>query len=314
MCCLFGMVNYSGMKNPIADSLVNYLAQEATVRGMHSTGIAYNKNDRLVVYKRPKNAFEMDFKGLSECICVTGHTRHATQGSYKNNYNNHPFYGTCDNARFALAHNGVLWNDKSLRKRYDLPKVKVETDSYISVQLLEDFGTLDTNSISRMAEMVQGSFTFSILDSSDTLWLVKGDNPLSIIHFPQLELYVYASTTNILFTAISQTDLVTDIANGDFEMITVKSGDILTIDKHGVRNTYRFDFDEYGGWGWNWQTYTAPVNNYFEDEYEAQYLDTLKVVARGMGFDDDDIMELYQGGYTLDEIEDFIYSFYPNRR
>ena len=88
MCCLFGMVNYSGIKNPIADSLVNYLAQEATVRGMHSTGIAYNKNDRLVVYKRPKNAFEMDFKGLSECVCVTGHTRHATQGSYKNNYNN----------------------------------------------------------------------------------------------------------------------------------------------------------------------------------------------------------------------------------
>ena len=139
MCCLFGVVNYSGMKNPVIDSLVNYLAQEATIRGMHSTGIAYNKNGKLTVYKKPKNAYEMNFTGLNECRCISGHTRHATQGDYKKNYNNHPFYGTCDNVRFALSHNGVLWNDVNLRKKFDLPREKVETDSYIAVQLLEHF-------------------------------------------------------------------------------------------------------------------------------------------------------------------------------
>lgn len=318
MCCLFGMVNYSGMKNPIADNLVNYLAQEATIRGMHSTGIAYNKNNRLVVYKRPKNAYEMNFQGLKDCACVMGHTRHATQGSYKKNYNNHPFPGTCENAKFALAHNGVLWNDATLRKNYNLPRNKVETDSYIAVQLLEDFGTLDINAVSRMAEMVQGSFTFTMIDDTDKLWIVKGDNPLSIIHFPQLGLYVYASTAQILLTAVCRTELADDIANGDFEMVSVKDGDILTIDKNGYISRYSFDFDAYGAWGYNWQNYyhateSATVTDYWESDYDMEYLDNLKSVARGMGFMDEDIMELYNDGYTLDEIEEFIYSFYPNR-
>lgn len=315
MCCLFGMVNYSGMKNPIADELVNYLAQESTIRGMHSTGIAYNKNGKLVVYKKPKNAYDMNFQGLKECVCVMGHTRHATQGSHTKNYNNHPFKGKCINAKFALAHNGVLWNDATLRKQYNLPTVKIETDSYIAVQLLEDIGTLDINNVSRMAELVQGSFTFTLLDDTNKLWIVKGDNPISIIHFPQFGMYAYASTSQILFTALSRTDLVEDIASGDFHMLTINDGDIITIDKDGVIQAYKFNFDMYGAWGYNWQSYnTTTQKNYWETDYDTDYLESIKAVARGMGFDDDDIMELYNDGYTLDEIEDFIYSFYPNRK
>lgn len=45
-----------------------------------------------------------------------GHTRHTTQGNEKRNYNNHPFTGKCKNLKFAIAHNGVLFNDKELRK------------------------------------------------------------------------------------------------------------------------------------------------------------------------------------------------------
>ena len=143
------------MKNPVIDDLVNNLAQEATIRGMHSTGIAYNKGDKLIVYKKPKNAYELNFKGLNDCVCVTGHTRHATQGSYKKNYNNHPFYGTCKNAKFALSHNGVLWNDTTLRKKYGLPADRIETDSYIAVQLLEHFETLNVENVAKLIETTE---------------------------------------------------------------------------------------------------------------------------------------------------------------
>ncbi len=64
-------------------------------------------------------------------------TSHATQGEVKKNYNNHPFFGNCKNLKFALAHNGIITNDDILRKEHKLPKTKIETDSYIAVQLLE---------------------------------------------------------------------------------------------------------------------------------------------------------------------------------
>ena len=64
-----------------------------------------------------------------------------TQGNEKFNYNNHPFYGHADK-NFAFAHNGVLYNDIEVRKEKHLPKTKIETDSYVAVQLIEQQGKL----------------------------------------------------------------------------------------------------------------------------------------------------------------------------
>ena len=239
-----------------------------------------------------------------------------TQGSEKYNENNHPFHGYAGGNHFALAHNGVLYNDKILRKKMKLPATKIETDSYIAVQLLEHFKTLSVENVARMAELVSGSFSFTMTDNNDTLWIVKGDSPLAMIHFPRLKLYVYASTKQILFSAISHTDLVEDISSGDFEMLSFRGGDIVQIDKHGTVIINRFEYDEYSSWGYNWRNYTNESNdtksytNWYTDEI---WLEDLKSVARGMGFDDEDIEQLYNDGYTLDEIEDFIYSFYPTR-
>ena len=43
----------------------------------------------------------------------------------------------------ALAHNGVLYNDRELRREQHLPTTPIETDSYIAVQLLEQGQQLD---------------------------------------------------------------------------------------------------------------------------------------------------------------------------
>ena len=134
--------------------------------------------------------------------------------------------GYCENAKFALSHNGVLWNDTTLRKKYNIAKNKIDTDSYIAVQLLEYFNELNFANIGKMAEAVKGSFSFTMTDTHDNLWLVKGDSPLTIAHFPDLKMYVYASTENILFSALSKTDFLGEIITGDFEIIVHRQRDV----------------------------------------------------------------------------------------
>ena len=137
MCCLFGFYNYSGKSIKDISDLTNSLAQQATIRGTDAAGIAYVNKSKITIYKEGKSAYLIDFKHSNDIISVLGHTRHSTQGSHKKNFNNHPFIGKCHNVDFALAHNGVIMNDKELRKKYKLPDTKIETDSYIAVQMLE---------------------------------------------------------------------------------------------------------------------------------------------------------------------------------
>lgn len=68
-----------------------------------------------------------------------GHTRMTTQGSEEKNYNP-PFLGCAGDLRFTLAHNGILHNDRMLRRSLKLPHTKIETDSYATVQLIERSG------------------------------------------------------------------------------------------------------------------------------------------------------------------------------
>ena len=125
-----------------------------------------------------------------------------TQGNAQFNQNNHPFLGQIDGSSFALAHNGVLWNDKELRMEETLPLTSVETDSYVAVQLLEQQKTLDFDSLQAMAEKVEGSFVFTVLDKDNSIWFVIGDNPLCIMFYDGF--LIYASTQEILCKTIKK--------------------------------------------------------------------------------------------------------------
>lgn len=121
-----------------------------------------------------------------------GHTRMTTQGSEKQNQNNHPFPGKAGATSFALAHNGVLHNDSALRRTHRLPGSRVQTDSYVAVQLLEEAGEISHTSLAAMAEELEGSFTFTVLTDQNSLFLLKGNNPLSLWYFPESGVYLYA--------------------------------------------------------------------------------------------------------------------------
>ena len=54
MCSLFGLIDFKGVLNThMKNKILNTLARECQVRGTDATGIAYNFNDRLRIYKRP---------------------------------------------------------------------------------------------------------------------------------------------------------------------------------------------------------------------------------------------------------------------
>ena len=299
MCCLFGFYNYSGQPIKNLSHLTNALAEEATVRGTDATGIAYNHKDKIVIHKEPKSAFQINFKHPDDIISVTGHTRHSTQGNKNKNYNNHPFSGHCKNANFALAHNGVLTNDFKLRKEWRLPNTKIETDSYVAVQLIEKKKILNSESIKFMSENISGSFAFSILDSNNTLWLIRGDSPLSLIHIPKYKLYVYASTEEILYKALVETKLFAEIKKGAFEEIEINSGDILNILSDGTIVYDKFEYIDNSYFGHcQWWNFGTSKNSYIDD---------LKSVAAYQGYSPDDVDELINSGFTPEEVEEYLY-------
>ena len=144
MCSLFGIIDFKGvLSTHTKNKILNTLARECQVRGTDATGIAYNFNDRLRIYKRPIPARKMRIHIPHGVNVVMGHTRMTTQGNAQFNQNNHPFSGHIDGNSFALAHNGVLWNDKELRVTENLAQTSVETDSYIDnplcVMYYDDF-------------------------------------------------------------------------------------------------------------------------------------------------------------------------------
>ena len=116
MCSLFGLIDFKEcLSTHTKNKILNTLARECQVRGTDATGIAYNFNDRLRIYKRPLPARKMKIHIPHGVNVVMGHTRMTTQGNAQFNQNNHPFLGRVGGNSFALAHNGVLWNDKELR-------------------------------------------------------------------------------------------------------------------------------------------------------------------------------------------------------
>ena len=316
MCGLFGFSSYDDQPVKELSKLTNSLARRSAVRGTDATGIAYCRGGSVNIHKEPRAADKMTFKHSDEVKVLTGHTRHGTQGSEKKNHNNHPFQGKAGNTRFALAHNGVLWNDDELKIKYRLPKTKIETDSYVAVQLIEHKRTLDADSLKFMAEQVDGSFSFSILDDKNNLYLVKGDSPLSILHFPRLKMYVYASTDEILYRALINTNLLSEIKNKDYDEIVLKEGEILKIKPVGTTEKTEFDYCRYYGKNWwdygFYRPYQTSIKSSKQSENAARqaYIEELEYVAMCQGIDPQVVGELMKENFTLEEIEDYLYEGY----
>lgn len=307
MCCLFGLVDRNhAIPSRRKSQILHALAAESEARGTDATGIAYNKNSGLTVYKRPIAGHKMRFYLPNETTVIMGHTRMTTGGSPKRNANNHPFSGRTKDGTFALAHNGILYNDYELRLNHALPKSQIETDSYVMVQLIEQAGELSFATLAFISEELFGPFTFSILDDRDNLWFIRGDNPLELRHYADIGVYLYASTAEILDKAIARLPF----RLGNYRKIEVKSGEIVRLDKSGeirrahfIPQTVPSVYAPYFG-GYSSRKQISYSNTH---DYESDYVAALMSEAERSGISARVVDDLLNDGYTLEEIEDFIY-------
>ncbi|MDO4157376.1 MAG: class II glutamine amidotransferase [Oscillospiraceae bacterium] len=290
MCAIFGFMDYGKrVSASVLKRLIKALSIEAECRGTDATGISYVKDGKMVTFKKAKPAHKVKLYFPKETTAVMGHTRMTTQGSEKYNYNNHPFEGKCGNASFSLAHNGVLYNDKELKAKYNLPVTEIETDSYVAVQVLEQFGGINAENIKRMSELVEGSFVFTILGNDNTLFLVKGSNPLTLYNFPDLKLYVYASTKSILDNALKKSGITYRKSE-----IKVTDGEILQLNPDGTISRSTFEVKE--GFDYFWNPYNF---NSYENELLLEY-------CKMFGVSEEDVELLLDYGYDADTIEEML--------
>lgn len=304
MCCLFGLIDYKGsMANHERLRIVRELANASEDRGTDATGIAYSKNNQIMVHKDHIPAHKMPVHIPRTVKVVLGHTRMTTQGSELENYNNHPFIGHCQNTDFALAHNGILVNDHALREEYRLPKTKVQTDSYIAVQLLEQFGELNIDSLGRMAEALIGSYNFTLLDKYENTFVVKGNNPFAIYHLKRKGVYVYASTKEIAGKALKAAGF-----KNIPEPERIVEGDIMKITPSGKITKGKF----------------LPQPDYFDPDLSAlnrderyyrtkqshrprsEYMEGVLNYARWTNYPEDELLELWDWGASEEELEELV--------
>ena len=280
----------------VLQKLMQALANASEVRGKHASGIAYNNRGELKIYKRPRPAHRMHFHIPDNTVAVMGHTRFTTQGDQRHNRNNHPFCGYAG-TDFALAHNGVLWNDTSLRREQNLPDTSIETDSYVAVQLIESKQELTFDSLRFAAEAVRGSYTFTLLDETNTFYIIKGDSPLHLIYYPQFGLHIYSSTAEIMKEALRHIPLF----QGYHEVVPINGGEIVRISPDGIieRETFTMHEDFYSlyqPYWYDWQLPSKQQNSAEEDDY-------LIELCRYYGGDIETARYLLATGYSLDEIE-----------
>lgn len=192
----------------------------------------------------------------------------------------------------------MLYNDKTLRKTEKLPKTKIETDSYIAVQLIEKMKTLSFETIKYMAEKVEGSFCFTILNKNNELYIIKGDNPMCIAHFKGF--YVYASTEIILAKALKKLGLK------HYKNIKVNDGEILKFDNRGNITRTEFDiYNDYCGYPWLY----GYKKNKKTKAFKGEYIDDLIYFGKTVGVDEEIILEMLKAGYDYMDIEEMLYDF-----
>lgn len=295
MCALFGWLDYKGIvPYKILKKLTQALANAAEERGTDASGISYVRDGKITIYKRPKPAHKLRFNIPVDTKAVMGHTRMATQGDKSQNFNNHPFSGAAGDISFAFAHNGVLWNDRELRHDKKLPDTHIRTDSYIAVQLIESQDKLDFDSLRYMAETVEGNFTFTVLDQNNSLYIIKGSNPMCLLHFESLGLYIYASTESIMKNALRKVGLYKFAS----EKIEVVEGDILCINKTGGITRSEFEPKLYRSKYMSWYNDNEP--------YYGVHEELLLAYCGCYGVDSSEVELLLEYGYTCDEIEDML--------
>ena len=175
MCAIFGSPNKSMLE-------VLYTANQS--RGTFASSFVQLTHDDQFIFKKEGAIDFDDTKGSKRAVYSCGHVQ-APTGSTRNwSYEtSHPF----DTLSWMVFHNGVITNEKDIRKKH-LPFLENPVDTSLIVNLIQKFmeddrtgGTNPVQYIRKVLETLQGSFALSIVDcDTNELYIARVG---SILHY-----------------------------------------------------------------------------------------------------------------------------------
>lgn len=170
---------------------------------------------------------------------VIGHNRLTTSGEAKNNFNNHPF----KHNGFIMCHNGVLFGYQSVKRKHEINH-KIETDSYVLLQLISKFYEMskERENIKRVCEAIQkataevtGSLSIMLIDVvNDNIFYFK--NGTTTFNFwSNDKILIGATQPDVINYIYQDKDYIAYDWFNDLNEIEIKDNIIYQI-KDGVLN------------------------------------------------------------------------------
>lgn len=209
MCGIFGIYKHPGATGQDLRPLVEKLLVGVEVRGKDACGVAYVLGDTLYYDKDPITPSEYVSLGRvmsvvdKDFTMLIGHSRHATQGSPKDNRNNHPLINEEGGMIYGFVHNGMV-QDTYAGSRKLLAEVDTE---YIRATVTDrlDEGKSFEDAIFEGVETLRGSMTTAwISPTNPNMYFTRKGNPLCLAHCFAEKITVFASTREILVAALDE--------------------------------------------------------------------------------------------------------------
>jgi glucosamine 6-phosphate synthetase-like amidotransferase/phosphosugar isomerase protein len=204
MCGIAGVIKFG--EKPITEEQCTLLLIGNEHRGNDATGLAFSQPDGSIqIYKKDVPAWQFTgSKQYREFIKenlhddtwgVIVHTRGATQGSPRQNKNNHPISG----GQACIIHNGCLSNDDQLFRQLGADRA-AETDSDILRAYVDEYG-ITTKCIKEMNK-IAGSAAGAAFDprSPKKMLLFRSGSPM--ILSSNNDYFMFSSEKGTLYKAM----------------------------------------------------------------------------------------------------------------
>jgi len=261
MCGIMGFFSF-GKTMPDKEKITNMFSLLES-RGRDASGYAFIRDNNLVVNKAPIKSSEFvktgDWKELELPSSMILHTRMKTQGSEKNNANNHPLFSKNG---IAIVHNGIIYNDKEIfgKKERD---AEVDSESILHLLSMKVKG----DKIKRLFDKVEGSFAVAMLDKyfPERLVLIKKDNPIDLYYDSKDDIFYFCSEREIMQEALNIEKTTVrgfNLGEKDFHFYEMQNNYALFINKEGVESYQKYYPSKSK---WFERRFNYPVTSDFEE-------------------------------------------------